>query len=180
MKKPRQNSGRGSARRNLSAGREELLRGLRFDTRTLTIAGLIVVGALTLTPPIQLLMEQRQMIADQQAKVEEAKQSLEDMKTERKRWEDPVYIRSQARDRLYYVMPGEVSYLVMDANGIDQSDTTGTVGAMIAARTNNGEITTALASTKNNWVDSLIETIVRTGVEQPVETAEVDSAKKGN
>ena len=76
-------------------------------------------------------------------------------------------------------MPGEVSYLVMDANGIDQSDTTGTVGAMIAARTNNGAITTAVTSTKNNWVDSLIETFVRTGVEEPVDASKTDPAKKG-
>ena len=46
-----------------------------------------------------------------------------DMQAERDRWQDPVYIRSQARDRLYYVLPGEVSYLVMDSEGLDFSDT---------------------------------------------------------
>ena len=179
MKKPKPKSGGNNARRSISAGREELLRGLRFDTRTLTIAGVIVFAAFTLTPQIQLLMEQRQMIADQQAQVDQAKQELNDMKKERKRWEDPVYIRSQARDRLYYVMPGEVSYLVMDANGIDQSDTSGTVGAMIAARTNNGQITSSVTSTKNNWVNALVETIVRTGVEEPV-AEQPSKTKKGN
>jgi len=93
------------------------------------------------------------------------------MKAERTRWEDPVYIRSQARDRLYYVMPGEVSYLVMDATGIDESDVSGTVGAMIAARTNNSEITTTVRSAKSNWVDALVETVVRSGIEQPEKEA---------
>ncbi len=93
------------------------------------------------------------------------------MKAERTRWEDPVYIRSQARDRLYYVMPGEVSYLVMDATGIDESDVSGTVGAMIAARTNNSEITNTVRSAKSNWVDALVETVVRSGIEQPEKEA---------
>jgi hypothetical protein len=67
----------------------------------------------------------------------------------------------------------------MDANGIDQSDTSGTVGAMIAARTNNGQITSSVTSTKNNWVNALIETIVRTGVEEPV-AEQPSKTKKGN
>ena len=180
MKKPRQSPG-GPARRNVSAGREELLRGLRLNARTLTIAVLLIYAALALTPQIQLLVETSQKISDQQALVEQAKQDLLDMKKERKRWEDPVYIRSQARDRLYYVMPGEVSYLVMDANGINESDTSGTVGAMIAARSNNGKITTSVTSTKNNWVDSLVETFMRAGVEEPVDkNSKTDPAKKGN
>ena len=35
-------------------------------------------------------------------------------RAQRARWNDPSYISAQARDRLYYVMPGEVSYLVID------------------------------------------------------------------
>jgi hypothetical protein len=99
--------------------------------------------------------------------VAQSEADVEAMKAERTRWEDPVYIRAQARNRLYYVMPGEVSYLVMDASGIDESDVSGTVGAMIAARTNNGEITTSVREAKSNWVDALVETVVRSGIEQP-------------
>jgi hypothetical protein len=92
------------------------------------------------------------------------------MTEERKRWEDPVYVRAQARDRLYYVMPGEVSYLVMDAQGVDMSDTTGTVGEMLAERANTTEITTNLRKTKQNWVDSVLYSVVRAGLDEPTET----------
>jgi len=36
------------------------------------------------------------------------------LEAERDRWADPAYITSQARERLYYVQPGDVVYLVDD------------------------------------------------------------------
>ena len=150
------------------AAREELMRGLKLDARTITMAVILVVAIVSVAPQMQVLITQQQAIADMRAQVEQAKQDVKDMTVERKRWEDPVYIRAQARDRLYYVMPGEVSYLVMDANGVDQSDTSGTVGAMIKARNNNAQISSSVHTTKNNWVDALVETVVRSGIEEPV------------
>jgi cell division protein FtsB len=135
--------------------------------RTITLATVLVLGIFTLAPQAQVLIEQQQQLADIRAQVAQSEADVEAMKAERTRWEDPVYIRAQARNRLYYVMPGEVSYLVMDASGIDESDVSGTVGAMIAARTNNGEITTSVREAKSNWVDALVETVVRSGIEQP-------------
>jgi hypothetical protein len=89
------------------------------------------------------------------------------MQAERDRWQDPVYIRSQARDRLYYVLPGEVSYLVMDTEGLDFSDTSGTVGALLAAKRNADEISLEVAAANENWVDALIESGLRAALDQP-------------
>ncbi|HEY7796151.1 MAG TPA: septum formation initiator family protein, partial [Microbacteriaceae bacterium] len=85
----------------------------------------VTFGVITLAPDIQLLLRQRAEIVEVEQSIELSKQSLEDMQSERDRWQDPAYIRSQARERLYYVLPGEVSYLVMDAEGIDFSSETG-------------------------------------------------------
>jgi cell division protein FtsB len=136
----------------------------------LTVLAVIVLAVVTLAPTVQTLFVQRQQIADLQHQVEQAKKAVADMTEERKRWEDPVYVRAQARDRLYYVMPGEVSYLVMDAQGVDMSDTTGTVGEMLAERANTTEITTNLRKTKQNWVDSVLYSVVRAGLDEPTET----------
>lgn len=170
MKPQRPTNGRVKPTRmpSASAGREQLARGLRFDSRSITLALVVVIGIISLAPQAQVLITQQQSLADMRAQVARAEQAVKDMKTERKRWDDPVYIRAQARDRLYYVMPGEVSYLVMDANGISQSDTTGTVGAMLAARNNNAQISTTVHTTNNNWVDSVVETVVRSGLDQPI------------
>jgi cell division protein FtsB len=146
------------------------LRGLQVNFQMLTVLAVIVLAVVTLAPTVQTLFVQRQQIADLQHQVAQAKKAVADMTEERKRWEDPVYVRAQARDRLYYVMPGEVSYLVMDAQGVDMSDTTGTVGEMLAERANTTEITTNLRKTKQNWVDSVLYSVVRAGLDEPTDT----------
>ena len=143
------------------------LRGLQVNFQMLTVLAVIVLAVVTLAPTVQTLFVQRQQIADLQHQVEQAQKAVAQMTEERKRWEDPVYVRAQARDRLYYVMPGEVSYLVMDAQGVDMSDTTGTVGEMLAERANTTEITTNLRKTKQNWVDSVMYSVVRAGLDEP-------------
>ena len=104
-----------------------------------SLLAMIVLGVITLAPLVQTRYMQRQAIIQAQESLEEAKKEVAEMQVERKRWEDPADIRAQARDRLYYVMPGEVSYLVMDANGVNTSDTSGTVGAKMLAEKNNAQ-----------------------------------------
>ena len=145
----------------------DFIRTLRWNTYNLVLVGLVVLGVVTLAPGIKTWYLQQQQIADVAAQVEQAKKDVASMQVERKRWDDPVYVRSQARDRLYYVMPGEVSYLVMDADGIDPNDTSGTVGAQMADRRNTAEITNKIRESKDNWVDSLLYTVVHSGLDQP-------------
>jgi hypothetical protein len=121
----------------------------------------------TLAPSIQIWYEQQRQIADYRALVLEAQQNLEGMQQERLRWDDEVYIRAQARDRLYFVMPGEVSFLVMDAEGIDLSDTSGTVGAMLAEQRKSSGFSLEVLASKKNWVEALLESTLRAGLEEP-------------
>lgn len=147
----------------------DLVRNIRFNTYNLLVVGLILAGVLSVQQDVQTWFLQQQQLADVQAQVDAAKKAVAQMQVERKRWDDPVYVRSQARDRLYYVMPGEVSYLVMDANGIDPNDTSGTVGARMAETRNTTEITKQIRETKDNWVDSLLYTVVHAGTDQPTQ-----------
>ena len=146
----------------------------RLNSYTLALLAVILVGIFALAPSIQIWYEQRQEIADFKALVEQAKVELEDMEAERLRWDDEVYIRAQARDRLYFVMPGEVSFLVMDADGIDLSDTSGTVGAMLAEKRKRSGFSAEVLASKRNWVDAFLESALRAGLEQPKQ--EIDSA----
>ena len=146
----------------------------RLNSYTLALLAVILVGIFTLAPSVQIWYEQRQEIADYKALVEQAKVELEDLEAERLRWDDEVYIRAQARDRLYFVMPGEVSFLVMDADGIDESDTSGTVGAMLAEKRKRSGFSAEVLASKDNWIDAFLESTLRAGLEQPNE--EIDSA----
>ena len=89
------------------------------------------------------------------------------MRVERTRWDDPVYIRAQARERLYYVLPGEISYLVMDADQIDANDDSGTVGAALAKARNSDEISSSIMRVKKNWVDTLTQSVLKAGLAEP-------------
>jgi cell division protein FtsB len=139
----------------------------RLNSYTLALLAVILIGIFTLAPSIQIWYEQRREISDYRALVEQAKKEVEDMEAERLRWEDEVYIRSQARDRLYFVMPGEVSFLVMDADGIDLSDTSGTVGAMLAEKRKRSGFSSEVTASKGNWIDAFLESALRSGLEQP-------------
>jgi cell division protein FtsB len=139
----------------------------RLNSYTLALLAVILIGVFTLAPSVQIWYEQRQKIADYQTQVEQAKQNLEGMQQERLRWDDEVYIRAQARDRLYFVMPGEVSFLVMDAEGIDISDTSGTVGAMLAERRKSSGFSLEVLESETSWVEALLESALRAGLEEP-------------
>jgi cell division protein FtsB len=146
----------------------------RLNSYTLALLAVILVGVFTLAPSVQIWYEQRRAIADYKALVEQSKQDLEGMQQERLRWDDEVYIRAQARDRLYFVMPGEVSFLVMDADGIDISDTSGTVGAMLEQQRESSGFSLEVLASEKNWVEALLESTLRAGLEQP--NQEPDSA----
>jgi len=139
-----------------------------FDARNALVLVMIVVGVVTVAPNVQTFFSYRQQISDMQAQVDAEKKQLADMIVERKRWDDPVYVRSQARQRLYYVLPGEVSYLVMDAGSVNTSDKSGTVGAMLADRRNTSVISSSIRTTSENWVDDIVGSVIRAGIEEPV------------
>src|SRR5215207_77726 len=89
------------------------LRNFRLSWFTLSILGLVVAALLVLAAPLKELVIQRQQIAELQASLDEAQQNVDDLNEQVARWSDPAYIQAQARERLYYVLPGDVSYLVV-------------------------------------------------------------------
>jgi cell division protein FtsB len=90
------------------------LGNIRLSGFSVLIMSLTLLGVLILAPQLKILVEQRQQIADLQAIAAQRTAELTELQKQRARWDDPAYVRAQARDRLYYVMPGEVSYLVLN------------------------------------------------------------------
>jgi cell division protein FtsB len=90
------------------------LGGIRLSGFMVIMLGLVVLAAFVLVPTIGTYVDQRQQIAALQAAVEVSREDVADLEAQRDRWTDPAYITTQARERLYYVRPGEVVYLVDD------------------------------------------------------------------
>lgn len=93
------------------------LRNFRLSGFALSMLALIVAALLVLATPLKTLIEQRQQIAQLEASLAEAQDAVDDLNEEVARWSDPAYIQAQARERLYYILPGDISYLVVGEVG---------------------------------------------------------------
>jgi len=81
--------------------------------RALILFTILFIVALMVAPPLQNYFVQRAQISSLQGEVNQARADLEAARAELARWRNPEYVRSQARDRLRFVMPGERQYIVL-------------------------------------------------------------------
>lgn len=126
------------------------LASVRVSGFTLLIVGLTVLGVAILAPQLNILVQQRQQVAELQSKVEQMKEQVAGIEKQRARWDDPAYIRTQARERLYYVMPGEINFLVVTDVPIVQSRSEAP--------------TAALTTTDTNWVAAALNSVLGAGL----------------
>jgi len=168
---------RASAQTKVGTVRQRVTNRFSWNTSTFVTIGLLVFAVYSVGPRVGDYFVMQTQIAQLKAKLDEAKQNLENITEEKKRWDDPVYIRAQARDRLFYVVPGEISYLVLDADGLNLSDTSGTVGALLAQKKNSDDFSQTIGTTKKDWAKGLLQSVIRAGVEQPVSDTKSQASK---
>lgn len=99
------------------------LRDFRLSGFALSALLLIVAALVVLAPGLKTFVEQRQQIALMQREVDAAQQEVDELNDQVARWGDTAYIEAQARDRLYYVFPGDISYLVIGSGDAPESET---------------------------------------------------------
>ncbi len=90
------------------------LGGIRLSGFMVIMLGLAVLAAFVLVPTVGVYLNQRQQIAALEHAASVTEQQVKDLERERARWKDPAFIATAARERLFYVRPGEVVYLVDD------------------------------------------------------------------
>lgn len=88
--------------------------GIRLSGFAVIMLSLVVLGTWVLVPTIGTYLGQKQKIAALEHSVQVTQSQIAELERERERWDDPAYITTQARERLYYIKPGEVVYLVDD------------------------------------------------------------------
>lgn len=96
-----------------------------ISTRLLILAIVLFAVAVTLAPPIQHYFAQRAQISALEADVKSNRIKLAEARAELERWKDPNYIKSQARSRLHFVLPGERQYIILgETSAIKNGQTT--------------------------------------------------------
>ncbi|MBK0418497.1 septum formation initiator family protein [Leucobacter sp. CSA1] len=122
---------------------------LRFSGFTVLIVALVVAGGVIVSPAVSTFVQQRREIAELQQSVKLHRETVADIDAERVKWRDPVYVRAQARDRLFYVMPGETQLSVID-------------DVPIPVETDD-ETSAELTRIDRNWARSLVGSTISAG-----------------
>ena len=116
-----------------------------FSGRLLALGIVMVVITVLLAPSVRTYLQQRSDIAALQADIVQAEQAGEELQETLNRWEDPAFIKAQARERIFLVMPGETRYLVKGEDGVEEVE----------------EQAAAEAPQDLEWVDALWDSVVR-------------------
>ena len=129
------------------------LRGIRFSGFSFVMMGILVLAVIVLAPSLRTYAEQRQEINRLNNSVIEQKAAVDQLKTERERWNDRTYITTQARNRLSYVLPGDISFLVINDLPLP------VVGA-----TDPGTVSKDIQGTHVDWLGSLLASVMTAGL----------------
>lgn len=89
----------------------------RFTSRAAILVLVLAVLCISYASSLRAYLQQRSDIGTMKSQISERASSIDSLETEKRRWQDPAFLRQQARLRLNYVMPGEKSYVVLDKDG---------------------------------------------------------------
>jgi cell division protein FtsB len=88
----------------------------RFTGRAAILVLVLAVLTVSYASSMRAYLEQRTQISSLKDQISLREANISDLEREKRRWDDPAYVRQQARE-LNYVMPGETAYVVLDENG---------------------------------------------------------------
>ncbi len=131
------------------ARRQLRFRRRRTSNRVLALSAIFFILALTIAPPVKHYFTQRAQISALKAQLSADNSALQKAREELTLWQDPEYIKSQARERLHFVLPGERQYIVTDG----QTNTSQNGSTQIASSLADGQ----------PWYSRLIASISETG-----------------
>lgn len=124
-----------------------------FSGRMLALAVVMIAITIMLAPTVRIFLEKRAEISALEAEIESKKSEQAELNKQLSRWQDPNYVKQQARDRINMVMPGETGYWVF--------------GGDVPAGTPGGRTGSGASGNPANlpWVDALWESIRRSATD---------------
>jgi cell division protein FtsB len=125
--------------------------GIRVSGFAFIMLGLVVLAACVLVPSVSTYLDQRAQIAALEESVRVGQDEVDALSAEREQWRDPAFIMTQARERLYYVRPGEVVYLIDD--DLPASAVPGDPAA----------VSSDVERTRTDWMSQFVRSVVTSG-----------------
>ncbi len=134
----------GRARGVVRQGLDEFIdREIQRSGAVIVAIVIAAVAVFDLWQPVQIWFEQQARLADLDKQVSAARATLAEAQADMKRWTDRAYVEAQARQRLMFVYPGDISYLV--------------VNDVSVAPTKPNEVLGTVQTTSVNWVDAFVK-----------------------
>jgi cell division protein FtsB len=126
---------------------------------TVTVLALIVLGVVVLSPSLRVLAEQQQQIAQLESDLAAVDQEVQALEEQLERWNDRAFVEAQARSRLMFVYPGDITYLVIDDVAVDEPGIAHTISENIEV-------------VSSNWMTSLFASYLVAATTQAPQTKE--------
>ncbi len=124
-----------------------------FSGRMLALAVVMIAITIMLAPTVKIWLEKKAEISGLEADIASKQAEQASLQKQITRWQDPNYVKQQARDRINMVMPGETGYWVF--------------GGDVPAGTPGGRTGSGASGSPSNlpWVDALWESIRRSATD---------------
>ena len=91
--------------------------GGSLTSRALILIAVFALLVLALSVPVRGWLSQRAEVTALRADITASSERIAELQTELDRWSDPAFISTEARRRLHFVLPGEIGYVTIAADG---------------------------------------------------------------
>ncbi|CBT74963.1 conserved hypothetical membrane protein [Glutamicibacter arilaitensis Re117] len=125
----------------------------RFSGRIAALIVVLAFFAVMLVPTVNFYRTQMAELNELHASIEALETQRDELKAEIARWDDPLYIKQQARERINLVMPGEKLYMVVGERPQDEETSTEGNGSTFEVRQ------------ELPWVDALLDSVRRSATD---------------
>jgi cell division protein FtsB len=88
-----------------------------LTARAIALTVVLLILTISYASSLRIYYAQAHDIAATKAEIAQRQQRIVELEGELARWQDDEYVKTQARQRLGWVVPGETGYKVVDAEG---------------------------------------------------------------
>jgi len=89
----------------------------RFTGRAMVLVLVLSVLTISYASSLKAYFQQHSQIQELRGQIASSESDIHRLEAEKARWNDPAYVREQARARFGYLMPGQTSYVVIGEDG---------------------------------------------------------------
>ncbi len=85
--------------------------------RALAVLSVLVILALSYANSLRIYLDQQRDIGVATQQIQDRTERISELEDELGRWNDPAFVKAQARDRLGWLLPGETGFKVIGPDG---------------------------------------------------------------